>query len=141
MSTDVSFIQYDEHGVIVEWGPPNATTLVDVCVEGQTNQVLRVDAWKVLYVKVWIRNIYRPTQFACVSRWEHMCSFVVERWDQVFPHFELFYGSAGIANRFKWDVERWLWTSQNGWEPDDYPTPHGGDATGTSSTSTLGWFS
>ena len=106
MSTDCPFIQYDQHGVIVEWGPANATTLVDVCVEGQTNRVLRVDAWKVLYVKVWIRNIYRDTQLASVSHWQHMFSFFVERWDQVFPHFELFYGSGGIANRFKWEVER-----------------------------------
>ena len=128
MSTDFSFIQYDEHGVIVEWGPPNATTLVDVCVEGQTNQVLRVDAWKVLYVKVWIRNTDHDTPFASVSHWQQAFSFVVERWDQVFPHFDRFYLSAGIANRWKWEVETWLWTSQNGWEPDYYPTPHGGDA-------------
>ena len=109
-------LAYDQRDVIVEWEPANATTLVDVCVEGQTNRVLRVDAWKVLYVKVWIRIIHRDTPFASVSHWQHTSSFVVENWDQVFTHFQMFYGSAGIVNRFKWEVE-------------------------TRSKSTLGWFS
>ena len=120
ISTDSPLIQYDEHGVVTEWGPTNAKTLVDVYVQGQSNHVLPVDAWKVLNVTVLIRNTHCDTRFALKKDWQVAFSFVVERWDQIFPHFERFHRRVGIASRFKWEVERFLWTSQNGWEPADY---------------------
>ena len=98
-------IQYDGDGVITEWGPANTRTLVDHDVQGR---VLEVDAWMVLYVTVCTHNNDCDT-LAEEEHWQKRSSFVVERWDQIFAHFEWFYGSAGIANRLKWEVERWLW--------------------------------
>ena len=115
-------IAYDGNGVIVAWGPANSTTSIDVSVQGQTNEMLEVDAWKVLYVTVWIRNTYTPLYgrtLALTDHWLNMTSFVVESWEQIFPHFLSYYSSERIANRFRWEVEKWIWTKQNGWEPDD----------------------
>ena len=111
MLTHWAVLQYDEHGVITAFRPANATTLVDD---------RRVDAWKVLNVTVWIRNTHCDTRFALKKDWQVAFRFVVERWDQIIPHFERYHRRVGIANRFKWEVERFLWTSQNGWEPADY---------------------
>ena len=122
MSTDSPLIQYDDRGVITDWGPANATTLIEVYEPGAAtnNQVLQVDAWKVFFVTVWIRNSDFDTPLASTPSWQILPSFSLERWDQILPHFERFHTSAGIARRFQWGVEGWLWPSQNGWEPDDY---------------------
>ena len=119
---------YDGDGEIVEWGRANTTMLQDfVFDEGEPEEELEserrgirtVEAWRVLYVHVSIRNIWAPTHLAVPDYWTHYVSYCVERWDQIVPHLNDFYASVGVANRFRWEVEPWLWTQQDGWEPED----------------------
>ena len=109
MSTESSLIQYDECGAIIGWGDANATTLVDV---PDTPPVLRVEARSVLYVSVSMRN-------NCRAEWKEVASFMVEHWEQTYPHF-LRYRCNIVAPYCKWDIENWIWTRQNGWQPEDY---------------------
>ena len=115
-------LAYDVKGAVALWGLPNAKTSIDVREQGQPNQKIEVDAWKVLYVSVWIRDTepqIDPRAIAPTTHWMQHFSFVVERWDQIFPFFRKYCRSQEVANRFSWEVERWIWTRQKGWEPDD----------------------
>ena len=116
MSTESSFIEYDEHGDTIRWGQANATAMLDV---GGESSVIRVEVWSVLRVTIWLRNNERNTEIAVVCAWQESANFMVERWEHIYPHYLKYYASAGIANRWKWEVERWIWTRENGWQAQD----------------------
>ena len=108
-------IEYDCYGRFLRWGPPNHTTLIDLY-----DRVYRVNAWSVLAVTVFHRNNDHDTRFSLVSHWQYCADFIVERWDQIWPHFREFFPTAGFANRFRFDnIERWIWTSETNWQPAD----------------------
>ena len=117
-------IIYDDVGEIVDWGPANTTMLQEYDVwtfrgVPMTRGLREVAAWRVLYVHVWVRNIDRITQVAVPEYWTHYRSYCVERWEQIVQHVNDYYASGGVANRYSWEVEAWLWTEQDGWEPED----------------------
>ena len=122
-------IVYDEVGNVSRWGYPNSTALQEYILmelDPMAGQVIRssriktVFAWRVCHVKVWIRNHERDTFCAYVSHWEPFCNYVVERWSEVWTHFDEYFNSGGVANRFQWEVESWFWTLDKGWEPEDW---------------------
>ena len=103
------------------WGFPNAHTLHEcVSQHSEQKQLQRALAWKVFYVQIWIRNVGETTRNANPRFWLPFTSFYAEYWDEIEPRFFRDYFSAGVAERFSWIVESWLWTEDYGWTPADH---------------------
>ena len=111
-------IEYDENGRFLRWGPPNHREVL--FGDGRPYHVVPVHAWRVIHVTVWCRRFDDVTRLSSDSNWGVYEEFIVERMDQVWVHFSDFFLSGGIANRFRFDIERWIWTAENHWEPHDY---------------------
>ena len=103
------------------WGYPNGHTLHESVSEhsGQ-KQLQHTLAWQVFYVQIWIRNVEDTTRNANPRCWLPHTSFYAEFWDEIEPRFYRDYFSAGVAERFCWIVEAWLWTEDYGWTPADH---------------------
>ena len=102
------------------WGYPNTYERVEYMPQhGEPKQLRCVLAWKVFYVQVYIRNVDEITQGASSRYWLPFATFYAEKWEDIDHLFYRDHFSAGVAHRFCWIVESWLWTEDFGWNPAD----------------------
>ena len=108
-------MKYTLHGRVLEWGPANASTLLDTTT---TNSVPLVIAWRILQVDAYITGGAPRFGFENgVWQWYHR--FWVKEWAAVREVFDRFLGTAGLYERVAFVVECWYRTQEAGWEVDD----------------------
>ena len=116
-------LQYDEKGSVIDWGPPNATILIDACLSAfrAGSRVLAVPCWTVLWVEAEIRD-FPPSRHSIYHGdrgWERYHDYFVAGWEDVRPIFDKYFSTCGCYHRVSWRVEQMHWTEQDGWEEDD----------------------
>ena len=62
----------------------------------------------------------QTTRNANTAFWLPHTTFYAESWAEIDRRFYEDYFSAGVAQRFCWIVESWLWTEDYGWNPADH---------------------
>ena len=103
------------------WGYPNAHTLHDLEPQhSEHRQLQHVLAWKVFHVQICIRNMDQTNRNANTEFWLPYTTFYAESWAEIESRLYKDYFSAGVAQRFCWIVESWMWTEDCGWSPVDH---------------------
>ena len=100
-------MQRDRSGEFVDRGPPN-----DKCVVQIGDSVQKVDAWKLLWVQVCVRDTLTH-----ITGWPSYQSFWADTWSIIPVLFDTYHG---IYHRAQFKVECWFWTNENKWEIDDH---------------------
>jgi len=120
-------LQYDKWGDVVEWGPSNATKLIDERYMDCWDQclwktrVIVVPCWTLLWVEAEIRDFppsRNVTHFGDHG-WEPHTHYFAADWADVAAIFVKYFACGGCYSRLSWRVERVHWTESEGWENDD----------------------
>ena len=111
-------MQYNSRGNVTHWGYSNSHALVEGSIDG-LHGVLRVPAWAILWVDVYIADIPNPRLRRSDRKWALYARYAVTRWEDVRPIFDCWFGTAGYHHRVSFSVAEWIWTWEAGWEWDD----------------------
>ena len=124
----------DSTGSVTHWGSPDGVHLVQVADAAVTHsheaqergyeeahlheqRVEAVPCWSVLWVSVWVIFAHSSMHG---QGWQHYSTYAVEDYEAIRPVFDAYFGTAGLYNRARFEVEEWVWTREGGWEPEDW---------------------
>ena len=106
---------------VVDWGSPNSTELVDTIFEWGGRiypTIMEVPAWRMFRVRTWITNNRFPTRFATINVWRELEPHWVDE-QRLLAFLRTW---SGVADRWKWEIERWVYTAEDGWQPSECMT-------------------
>ena len=107
----IAGLTYDEEGNVIYWGVANCTHLVGMGTS--------VPCWRILRVSIWLRGFPGQVPHHGDQGWWYYQEYWAGRWTAVREVFDCFFGTGGWYERVRFDVEEYLWTSEEGWDYDD----------------------
>ena len=102
---------------MLDWGPSNFTVLEDKL--SPLPGVVPVEAWRVLRIDAYIKDIEIPHGDRYENCWLHQARFWVMNWADIEPTFARYFGTAGLYHRVSFCVEVMTWTENEGWSYED----------------------
>ena len=104
--------QRNADGAVIGWGNPDGKALVQVGMS-----IRQVDAWSVFWVDAYViyaRDTLPPPQGM------HYHTYAVDDDTMIRTVFDAYFGNAGVYKRVRFTSEEWIWTEEEGWEPEDH---------------------
>lgn len=111
---------YNEFAEIIDYGPSLTSARCIVPCDSTGTSIVACEDHTTLESRpsweFWRVRVYRLR----FGDWSWGWTFFARTWSSIEDVWVLFFETAGYSERLEWCCERWVWTFEGGFEPEDY---------------------